>query len=115
MMNRVFRTFTVLGALALASPGFAQAPRDGRLLVTVVDQTGAVIPGATVTAHNVDTGQARNSVTGADGSYRLSALPVGDYEVRVEQQGFSSEVRSGLTLAVSYCRKPKRSGDAACR
>src|SRR5207237_8461206 len=40
-------------------------------------------------------------MSGEDGSYRLSALPVGGYEVRVELPGFRSEVRSGLTLTVS--------------
>jgi hypothetical protein len=59
------------------------------------------VPAATVTARNVDTGQSRSDTTGADGSYRFNALPVGNYEIRVERGGFQTAVRSGLTLAVA--------------
>src|SRR5437867_1152455 len=61
---------------------------------------GAVIPGASITAKNVETGLTRTVVSAEDGSYRLSALPVGGYEVRVELPGFRTEVRGGLTLTV---------------
>src|SRR5581483_3464366 len=46
-------------------------------------------------------GLTRSAVTGADGSYRIPALPVGNYEVRGEHPGFQSSVQSGLTLTVS--------------
>jgi hypothetical protein len=49
----------------------------------------------------VETGFNRTATSAEDGSYRLSALPVGGYEVRVELPGFRTEVRSGLTLTVS--------------
>ncbi|OFV99114.1 MAG: hypothetical protein A3H28_15200, partial [Acidobacteria bacterium RIFCSPLOWO2_02_FULL_61_28] len=42
----------------------------------------------------------RTAISAGDGSYRFSALPVGSYEVRVEQSGFQAAVRSGLTLTV---------------
>ena len=71
------------------------------ILGIVKDPTGAVIPGASITAKSVETGLTRTGVSAEDGSYRLSALPVGSYEVRVELPGFRSEVRSGLTLTVS--------------
>src|SRR5438128_11370536 len=71
------------------------------ILGTVKDLTGAVIPGALTTAKNVETGLTRTGVSAEDGSYRLSALPVGAYEVRVELPGFRTELRSGLTLTVS--------------
>src|SRR5262249_33648610 len=47
------------------------------------------------------TGLTRTAVGAEDGSYRFSALPVGPYEVRAEQPGFQTQVRSGLTLTVS--------------
>jgi hypothetical protein len=50
---------------------------------------------------NVDTSQFRTVSTDADGSYRFSALPVGNYEVRTEKEGVQTEVQSGLTLTVS--------------
>src|SRR5437867_5066117 len=63
--------------------------------------TDAIIPGAAITAKNLETGLTRTGVSAEDGSYRLSALPVGSYEVKVELPGFRTEVRSGLTLTVS--------------
>ena len=71
------------------------------ILGAVKDSTGAVLPGASITAKNLETGLTRAAVGAEDGSYRLSALPVGAYEVRVELPGFRTEVRSGLTLTVS--------------
>src|SRR5713226_8607437 len=70
------------------------------ILGVLKDSSGAVVPDAGITAKNLETGLTRTAVSGADGSYRLSALPVGAYEVRVEHPGFRTEVRSGLTLAV---------------
>ncbi len=78
----------------------AQMP-TATLLGVVKDASGALVPGAALTARNVDTGQSRTSVTEANGSYRISALPVGNYEIRVEHPGFQSTVHSGLTLTVS--------------
>ena len=72
----------------------------GTILGTVSDSTGAVIPGANLTARNVETGLTRTTVSGSNGAYRLVALPVGNYEVQVSTPGFRAEVRSGLTLTV---------------
>ena len=79
---------------------FAQLP-TATILGVVKDATGAVVPGANLTARNVETGQTRTTVSGGDGSYRFSAMPVGSYEVQVTTPGFQTEVRSGLTLTVS--------------
>src|SRR3989338_2526092 len=83
-----------------ASAVRAQLP-TATVLGIVRDATGAVVPESRLTARNVETGQTRTTVTAADGSYRLSALPVGTYELRVEHAGFRGEVRSGLTLTVA--------------
>lgn len=79
---------------------FAQLP-TATILGTVTDQSGAAVPSATVTAKNVDTAQVRSTVTGSNGEYRISALPVGRYEVTTASQGFRTEVQSGLTLTVA--------------
>jgi hypothetical protein len=70
------------------------------ILGVLKDSSGAVVPDVAITAKNVETGLTRTAASAADGSYRLPALPVGAYEVRVEHPGFRTEVRSGLTLAV---------------
>ena len=78
----------------------AQLP-TATLLGVVRDTSGAIVPEATLTAHNVATGQTRTAGTAGDGSYRFTALPVGNYEIRVEHPGFQTQVRSGLTLTVA--------------
>ena len=102
-MKKVLRRTRVVSFLlwvgVFTSLAFAQLP-TATILGVVKDSSGAVVPGATLTARNVETGQTRTAVSAADGSYRFSALPVGSYEVRVEQSGFQAAVRSGLTLTV---------------
>lgn len=89
----------ILSVLITSAATMAQLP-TATILGTVTDSTGAVIPGAMLTARNVDTGQSRIGISGENGAYRFPALPVGAYEVRVELQGFQTSVRSGLTLEV---------------
>src|ERR1051326_5009211 len=67
----------------------AQLP-TATILGEVKDSTGAVIPGASIAAKNVETGLTRTGISAEDGSYRFSALPVGSYEVEVEQIGRAS-------------------------
>ncbi len=85
--------------LLAASAMFAQLP-TATILGVIRDSSRAVVPGVNITARNIDTGQIRSLVSGADGSYRFSALSVGNYEVRSEHPGFQTAIRSGLTLAV---------------
>jgi Carboxypeptidase regulatory-like domain len=66
----------------------------------VRDDSGGVLPGASVIVTNVDTGVSRGLLTDAGGWYRAAALPPGRYEVRVELNGFLRQVRSGLTLTI---------------
>ncbi len=82
-----------------AAVSFAQLP-TATVLGTVRDASGAVVPQATLTARNVNTGATRTAVSAADGSYRFAALPVGSYEIQVQQAGFQSAVRSGLQMTV---------------
>ncbi len=72
----------------------------GNISGTVKDQSEAVLVGASVKATNVDTGVVRTAVTGSNGEYRLSALPVGNYELQTELAGFQTGVRRGITLSV---------------
>jgi hypothetical protein len=89
-----------LVCLLTSAVASAQLP-TATFLGVVKDSSGAVLPGATVSAHHVDTGQVRTTVTDADGSYRVPALPIGNYELRVELSGFRPVVRGGLRLTVS--------------
>ncbi|MBI2818574.1 MAG: TonB-dependent receptor [Acidobacteria bacterium] len=99
-LRKLKGTIGVLIFVAGISAVLAQLP-TATILGVVRDSSGAVVPGATVTASNTQTGQVRTAVSGGNGSYRLAALPVGNYEVRVSTAGFQTQVRSGITLTVS--------------
>ncbi len=68
---------------------------------TVTDPSGATIPGALVTARNVDTGAVRSTPTDPEGHYQFSSLPAGQYEIRGAKPGFNAEVRTGVHLVVA--------------
>src|SRR5918996_1104191 len=78
-------------------PALAQGDR-GQITGFVKDTTGAVIPGATVTATHTQTNLPRVAVTDAQGYYVLPALPPGIYDVSVELDGFKKWAQTGVTL-----------------
>ena len=61
---------------------------------TIVDQSSAVLPGATVTAQNVDTNQTRSAITDERGRFLIPALAPGTYTVRAELWGFTPRTRT---------------------
>jgi len=79
---------------------FAQQT-SGNITGRVLDQQGAAIPGATVTAKNTATGLTRSEVSDAEGVYRLNALPVGTYSVDAELSGFAPASRKQIAVNVS--------------
>lgn len=84
-----------------AAAAFAQSQATAAdLSGSVVDPNGAVVPGATVTAKNLGTGIARSTTTTSDGTYRLIALPPGEYEVTSEAATFKKVVISPVKLTV---------------
>jgi len=95
--------FSVLGAgallLLLAVSVAAQLP-TGTFLGVVKDTSGAVVPGATVTIHSTETDQTRTATTDTNGTFRVPALPVGHYDIRVEHGGFKTDTQAGLNLEV---------------
>jgi hypothetical protein len=86
--------------LAFALAAAAQDFR-GRISGTVTDHTGAVLPGATVTATSPALIQPQVQVTGADGTYRMIALPPGVYTVAFELPGFQSLRREGIRVVIN--------------
>src|SRR5262245_15095352 len=87
--------FAFAGSLP-ASAQVAQAELRG----TVVDPSGAALPGATITATHTETGTARTTVTTATGAYVMPALPVGTYDIRAELAGFATLIKEQIRLAV---------------
>ncbi len=68
---------------------------------TVIDQSGAVVPNATVTSTNTETGAVRETTADDGGHYQMSSLPVGPYEIRVKKPGFQQASRQGIQLLVN--------------
>jgi len=77
----------------------------GTILGTITDASGAVVPGATVKVHNLNTGLDRSTQTSADGSYSVAELPIGTYTVTVSQSGFQTSVTTGLAVDVATERR----------
>jgi hypothetical protein len=86
-------------ALSAAVIGYGQSVR-GTILGTVTDPSGAVVPGAKVTAHQTATGLVRTEVTNSEGEYSIPQLPVGPYAITVEQANFKKTERTGIELRV---------------
>ena len=70
------------------------------ILGAITDETGALIPGVTVTIRNEGTGLSRTVISDDSGKYLAPRLPVGTYEVSGELTGFKRVVISGLVLQV---------------
>src|ERR1700722_11905102 len=104
-MKRVMQLCPLLGVFLLIActikPAFAQAP-VGTISGVVADETGAIIPNASVKIRNKATGAERDLMSNAEGSFSAPSLPAGVYQVRVELKGFRTVVReatveTGLT------------------
>src|SRR5690242_21411162 len=77
----------------------------GTILGTVTNPNGAVVAGAKVTAKNTSTGLERSATTDEAGNYTIPELPIGPYEVRVEQPGFATLVVSNVAVEVASERR----------
>src|SRR5689334_9769119 len=85
----------------LASATSLQAQTaTGQITGTVRDTTGAVVPGATVTAISELTGARRDATSNKEGNYVFALLPVSVYSVTAELQGFRPAKRTGVRLNV---------------
>src|SRR5579862_8271699 len=94
------RWLLVITLCFMLAPALVLAQTEtGAIAGTVTDQTGAVVPGATVTVKNVATNAVRNATTNAEGIYAISNLPPGQYTVLVEQAGFT-KVQREVEIAV---------------
>jgi Carboxypeptidase regulatory-like domain/TonB-dependent Receptor Plug Domain len=91
----------VLAIVAVAAAAHAQGTDTGSLRGRITDNTGASLPGVTVTAASgAVMGGSLVAVTSDEGMYRFPALPPGLYTVRMELTGFSPAVIEGLRITV---------------
>jgi len=85
---------------AFSTSLFAQTFR-GTLLGTVVDPTGAVIPGAAISVKNMDTGIERTTESNSDGAFNVPELPIGRYAVTATTAGFAPYHAEGINIEVA--------------
>ena len=97
----MFRILTalLLSAAVVSSAAAQSQAINGTIAGTVRDESGAVLPGVTVTITNVNTGTVRSVVTDTRGTYSAALLPLGTYRILMELSGFKSVERSGVTLS----------------
>ncbi len=79
--------------------GLAQVT-TGTILGVVHDGTGAVVPGVSITARNLETGLTRTAVTSEQGRYQMPSLGLGNYEMQAAIEGFQTELRRGIELTL---------------
>jgi hypothetical protein len=98
-MQRQVASIVIGLTLLFGAPALAQTD-TGAIVGTVRDQSGAVIPGATVTATQVETGVSVTAVTNEAGNYVFPTLRIGRYSVGAELSGFRRALRSDLQVSV---------------
>ncbi len=104
MTNRT-SIFTGLSLVLLLALGcqiaFAQGIVTGSIAGTVVDPTGAIVPGAKVSAKQVDTNLTFNTTSGDSGYFQISKLPPGSYVITIEANNFRTMKFSGTVVLVA--------------
>ncbi len=89
-----------IACIAIPQPAHGQQVMAA-ITGSVVDPTGAPVPDAKVTATDIDRGSVFSTVTNGDGVYDLPHVPIGNYNIKVEHQGFQGLRRSNITLELN--------------
>ncbi len=95
------RFILVSTLLVLCSPWLLAQDATGRIVGTVSDPTGAVVPGVHVVVTNAATHVTRDTTTDASGYYQVLSLPVGNYTVSVDHKGFKAVTTSANNLDIN--------------
>lgn len=99
--QRVVLTIGLIFLLVTANASvYAQSAR-ARIIGTVTDQQGAVVPEAIVLVTNAETGVVTKAKTNQQGDYQSTELPIGDYRVKVERQGFKTTETIAYKLEIN--------------
>ena len=99
-MHGSFRRFSIAALSLLLAGGIAWAQGTAQLNGRVNDESGGLLPGATVTVTQTDTAFTRTTVTDASGAWVMTNLPIGPYRLEISLQGFRTYVQSGIVLQV---------------
>src|SRR4051794_22500392 len=100
-MKRVLSELLCGGLLVTLAATGALAQATAQITGTVKDSSGGVLPGASVSVTQTDTGFKREVVTDADGLFSFPGIPIGPYRLEVVLQGFRTSVQTGIMLQVN--------------
>lgn len=98
-MARVFRFLTIFSIAFVVSLGAFGQENTATVYGTVIDPSGAVIPGVKITVTSELTGRVTTATSNDAGQFTLNFLPVGRYTLQAEQTGFQTQQRTGVALA----------------
>src|SRR6202162_5471635 len=103
MTSKKLSSFWLAAALSvvLVTSLLAQSAGTGALTGTVIDPSGAVVPGVSGILVSLETNQTRTATTSNDGSYKFSLLPPGNYRVRFSASGFKTAEVSSVPVNVT--------------
>jgi len=101
----LFSTATLLAALLAATPAAQAQVLYGSLVGTVTDESGGVIPGATVGILNTATGASLEGQTSADGLFRFNNVLPGNFNLTVTSEGFRAFTAEGLVISVNVASR----------
>jgi hypothetical protein len=90
--------FLLVAALAMAAGTARAQTANGSIEGTIKDSSGGLLPGVTVTIHNLDTGETRVVITDGNGLFRAPLLPLGSYKVTAELSGFKKHEQTALQI-----------------
>ncbi|MBZ5682119.1 MAG: carboxypeptidase regulatory-like domain-containing protein [Acidobacteriia bacterium] len=86
--------------LCMTVVAVAQSDR-GTIAGSVLDSSGAAVPGASITVKGADTGTVYKTVSTAEGVYRVSDVAIGRYDITVEAQGFKTSQQKGVPVQIN--------------
>ena len=96
--RKFLRLIVAVCLVSIAAWAHAQNSTSCAIAGTVTDSTGAVLPGVHVTVTNQATGVVANAITNNSGYYSVEALLPSDYTVRMQKDGFKTQVVQNIHL-----------------
>src|SRR5262250_2502050 len=100
-MERIVKYLSIASLISVFTCVNVWAQATAQISGTVKDPSGAVLPGADVTATQTETGVVRTTVSNETGSYVIPTLPLGPYKLEVSLPGFRTFVQAGIVLQVN--------------
>src|SRR5439155_15552611 len=95
------KVLAVFCLLLVAVAGVSAQVLFGTLTGNVVDQSQAVVPGASISVHSKATGFTRETATDSAGRFTLESLPPGTYELKVSGKGFVTYVQTEINIGIN--------------